>query len=187
MTVHDCVFSEIEILEDDGELRVGDLVLRPCRTCGETPGDHVEWLQAHVDEATAALFASRPTMPLFHWAPAARRKQIIRYGLRPGSRANTSSESFPVICFADSASWAWALSGDMRWTPPGEWDLWQTSLDRLVDPIILPGRGRLSGIYEVRTSSRVFKRDLWHVGSRVKPGMLRSSGEAPGNHDGLGG
>jgi len=74
----------------------------------------------------------------------------------------------PAICFADSPSWAWALSGGMRWTPPGEWDFWQTWLDRLADLEVLPDDVRPSGIYEVRTANRVMKRDLWYVGSRAK-------------------
>lgn len=50
----------------------------------------------------------------------------------------------------------------------GTWDLWQTSLDRLVEPLVLATPNRPSGLYEVRTEHRVYKRDLWLVGSREK-------------------
>lgn len=169
MEHHDCTYPEVLIEEaDEGELKAGMRVLVPCPECGDTPADHMAWLDAHATDATDALIAAKPIMPLYHWSPRERRGQIIRYGLRPSMRSVTSSESFPVICFADAPSWAWALSGDMRFTPAGEWDLWQTSLDRLSDPVILPSDRRMSGVYEVRTVSRVWKRDLWWVGSRVK-------------------
>lgn len=172
--LHECVFPELEITEsdEDDNLKAGMRVLIPCPECGDTPLDQMDMLQRYVTEYGLALTAAKPVMPLFHWSPAVRRKQITRYGLRPFMRVTTSTGEdtggYPVICFADSPSWAWALSGGMRWTPDGEWDLWQTSLDRLTEPVVLPGEDRLSGIYEVRTEHRVFKRDLWWVGSRVK-------------------
>jgi hypothetical protein len=174
LSAHDCVFPEVEILTDDEDenLKTGMRVLTPCRDCGETPLDHMQLLESYVDEYGRALTQARPIMPLFHWSPIARRKQIIRYGLRPFMRTTTSISDdewrHPVVCFADSPSWAWALSGGMSWTPAGEWDLWQTDLGRLTDPVVLPGEDRMSGIYEVRTLHRVYKRDLWHVGTRVK-------------------
>lgn len=173
--VHECEFPEVEVLDDDevGPLRAGMKVLVPCPRCGELPRDHLEILGSHLDDATRALAAAKPAMPLFHWSPASRRKQIQRYGLRPFSRTTTSSARFAVVCFADSPSWAWALSGGMRWTPAGEWDLWQTDLTRLTEVTILPSEDRLTGIHEVRTTERVYKRDLWHVGTRLKPATGR--------------
>lgn len=146
-------------------------VLVPCPDCGETPLDHLGWLEAHAQEATDALAAAEPRRALYHWAPSARRKQITRYGLRPRMRSTTATGVMraPCVCFADSPSWAWALSGGMRWTPGGAWDLWQTTMDLLTEPVVLPGRDRASGIYEVRTEHRVYKRDLWYVASRAKP------------------
>lgn len=171
---HECEFPEVVIEEaDESEnLRAGMKVLTPC-TCGETPLDHFDLLEMHRKELQAALLAYEPFRPLYHWAPTVRRKQIIRYGLRPGSRPTTSTGmGAPCVCFADSPSWAWALSGGNR---PGVrapwdqwWDLWQTSLDRLTEPIVLGTPDRPSGLYEVRTEHRVFKRDLWYVGSREK-------------------
>jgi hypothetical protein len=173
---HDCVFNEIEIEEgdfDEGDnLKVGMKVLLPCLVCGFTASEHMGMLEMYFEEATKALTESKPTLPLFHWAPTSRRKQIIRHGLRPFMRKTTSTgddtEKYNVVCFADSPSWAWALSGGMKWTPEGEWDLWQTSLDRINTPVVMPGDFRESGIYEVRTEYRVYKRHLWYVATRLK-------------------
>lgn len=167
-TDHECTHPEVLVANDDGDLAVGMAVLVPCPRCGETPLDHVAWLSSRAEEATKALLEAMPVRILYHWSPAARRKQIIRYGLRPRSRGTTSTVVTPVICLADSPSWAWALSGEQRHSPAGEWDLWQTRLDAIEDPIVLPGRDRLSGIYEVRTEHRIFKRNLWLVGSRSR-------------------
>lgn len=72
------------------------------------------------------------------------------------------------MCFADTPSWAWGLSGGLPWAPAGEWDLWQTWKNDLTDPRVIRSSDRPSGIHEVRTSHRVWKRDIWYVGSRVK-------------------
>lgn len=169
-TQHSCVFPEVVIEETDehGPLVAGMKVLKPCE-CGETPLDHVEFLDRHIKELEQALLAYEPWRPLYHWAPATRRKQIIRYGLRPGMRGTTSAGdgySAPCVCFADSASWAWALTLSGR-GHSGEWDLWQTAIDRLQEPIVLATDDRPTGLYEVRTENRVYKRDLWLAGSRM--------------------
>jgi hypothetical protein len=171
VNTHDCEFPEVVIEEADENdlLHVGMKVLTPCVDCGETPLDHLEFMISHTQEIQAALLAYQPFLMLYHWAPADRRKQILHYGLRPGMRPTTSSEvTAAIVCFADSPSWAWSLSGEMNWTPDGEWDLWQTSLDRITDPIVLATEDRPSGIYEIRTEHRVWKRDLWLVGSRAR-------------------
>lgn len=171
---HDCDFIEVEITEDDEDdnLRAGMKVLIPC-PCGETPLDHLSMVEMEAKDALAALAALDPRRALFHWAPATRRKQITRFGLRPRMRPTTvasegATYKAPVICLGDSPSWAWALSGDMSYTPPGEWDLWQTALDLVTEPFLLPSIDRASGIHEIRTEHRIYKRDLWWVGSRVK-------------------
>lgn len=170
--LHQCLFAEVEVDEDDGPLRAGMRVLIPC-PCGETPLDHLETTVRDFAETEAALLQVEPFRPLYHWAPASRRKQITRYGLRPRMRVTTSTGDggwrAPYVCFADTPSWAWALSGDMPHSPSGEWDLWQTNLARLTDPFVLASEDRPSGIYEVRTEHRLYKRHLWLVGSRVKP------------------
>jgi hypothetical protein len=177
MTDHQCEFPEVLVEETDEDdlLKAGMKVLVPCRDCGQTPLEEFDFLHRHTQELQAALLATEPVRALYHWAPASRRKQIIRYGLIPGRRITTSTGSVtvsggsPCVCFADSPSWAWALSGGMRWTPGGEWDLWMTWQDKLTEPVVLAAPDRPSGLYEVRTAHRVFKRDVWYVGSRVKP------------------
>lgn len=175
----DCTFPEVIITEDDedGNLKAGMEVLLPC-SCGETPYDHMGVLELEHKRAGEALLQAGPVQVLFHWAPATRRKQIIRYGLRPHMRVTTSSRDDGLggndwrascVCFADSPSWAWALSGEQPNAPSGEWDLWQTWLGALEDPTVMASEDRLSGIHEVRITHRLFKRDLWWVGSRIKP------------------
>lgn len=165
----ECGFSEVEILSDDeySHLKAGMKVLVPC-SCGDTPLESMEFLQGLVNEYQDTLAKVEPRRALFHWSPRERRNGILRYGLVPGKKETSSTGRYNCVCFADSPSWAWALSGEMRWTPSGVWDLWQTSLDLLTEPVILPGAERSSGIYEVRTEHRVYKRDLWYVGSREK-------------------
>lgn len=174
MADHLCQFPEIEIEEadEDENLKAGMKVLTPCPKCGETPFDHLKFMGTRQQELQDALLSYEPYRPLYHWAPANRRKQIIRYGLRPSMRSTTSSmdgyHKVPYICFADSPSWAWALSGDMLNALKDKWDLWMTWLDRIKEPIVHATPDRPSGLYEVRTEFRVYKRNLWYVGSRVK-------------------
>lgn len=170
---HICGHPEVIIGKDDedGILKEGMCVLIPCPVCGETPLDSLELMTRHADELQESLLAQEPNRPLYHWSPRSRRKQIERYGFRPHMRPTTTTEDdrrVPYVCFADSPSWAWALSGGLRWTPAGEWDLWQTWLEALDSPTVLSSPDRPSGIYEVRVEHRVYKRDIWWVGSRVK-------------------
>jgi hypothetical protein len=167
--VHECRFDEVIIGRDDedGALKAGMKVIVPC-ACGELPLDHLSMLEMEHADMSAALLRAEPQRPLFHWSPSPRRKQIERYGLKPWSRHTASSARFEVVCFADTPSWAWALSAGMSWTPQGSWDLWQTSIDRLDEPVVLGSTDRPTGLHEVRTTSRVYKRDLWYVGSRMK-------------------
>lgn len=169
---HECSFPDVEILEsEEGDiLQKGAHVIGPCE-CGETPFDHFESLEARNIEMTKALLAVEPFRPMFHWSPRDRRGQIIRYGLRPGMRNTTTTESYkaPYICFADSPSWAWALSGGQRRFNRGSnWDLWMTYLSDIQEPIIHATPDRPSGLYEVRTVHRLYKSRLWYVGSRIK-------------------
>lgn len=101
---------------------------------------------------------------LFHWSPTGRRKQIDRYGLRPGMLSTDRLWKPPYFCLSDSPSLAWALSGgttrghDIPW-----WDLWQLWSDRLEGYEEIYDDGRVK---ECRVYHRVFKRDIWYVGSR---------------------
>lgn len=174
MAEHECQFPEVIIEEGDFKpddpIKAGMHVLIPCPECGETPLDSMELLHTHTQELQQALLAHRVSTPLYHWAPAPRRKQITRYGLVPGRRPTTSSGyGAPCVCLADSPSWAWALTLEGRgWD--GEWDLWQTYLEALENPVVLGDHTgtRPSGIYEVRAEHRIYKRDVWYVGSRIK-------------------
>jgi hypothetical protein len=176
MAEHACEFPEVIIEEGDfgpdDPIKAGMKVLIPCPECGETPLDSLELLHTHTAELQTALLRQEPNRPLYHWAPVARRKQIMRYGLLPGKRPTTSSGGMgaPCVCLGDSPSWAWALSGGMPYTPDGEWDLWQTWLEALDEPVVLADHtgSRPSGIYEVRTEKRIYKRNVWWVGSRLK-------------------
>src|SRR4051812_34876131 len=62
---------------------------------------------------------------LYHWSPTQRRSSIRRRGLVPGSPSTDRLWYPPYVCFADSPSLAWALSGS---TQRGQehlfWDLW---------------------------------------------------------------
>lgn len=173
---HTCSWPEVVIGRNDeeGVLKRGMRVLVPC-TCGRTPLDGFGSELARADEAEKALMRSITDrdVPLFHWSPTARRKQILRYGLRPAMRVTTHPDPevrrWPNICFADTPAWAWALSGAQRSAPSGSWDLWQTWANRLTEPMASVDSSDYGGIHEVRTEHRVYKRDLWFVGTRIKP------------------
>lgn len=112
---------------------------------------------------------------MFHWSPTERRKQIIRYGLRPGSRpavvVDPNDEFYkemkafraPYVAFATSPSLAWVLSGRLR-SDIESWDLWQTWAGSV------SGFERLSfdgGVQaEFRVYERIYKRDVWYVATR---------------------
>lgn len=179
MTHHECWFPEVRVgrREASDVLPEGTNVLAPC-ACGETPLDAMSVANATLDE-TARAFAdwvAAGDTPLYHWTPTRHRRQIIRRGLVPGRRQVTHPDEpgvhgwrAPYVCFADTPSMAWALSGAQPSAPSGEWDLWQTWLRRLDEPLILTSLDTATrGIHEVRTGSRVYKRDLWLVGSRTK-------------------
>lgn len=176
---HQCTYPEILVGTDQaaassGTLEVGDRILRQCPECGATPLDELEW-GAHTLETTEQAFmalAQSRGLSLYHWAPASKRRQIIRHGLLPHRRPTTHatpSWRAPYVCFGDTAAWAWALSGGQRSAPSGIWDLWETRITDLVEPKILPAPDVSNGIHEVRTEHRVFKRHLWLVAQREKP------------------
>jgi hypothetical protein len=173
MTDHICSFPEvmIEEAEGDDDLKAGMSVLIPCPVCGESASDTIALYERHIKELEASLLSYEPLRAMYHWAPVIRRKQIIRYGLLPGKRPTTTQgddRRIPYVCLGDSPSWAWALSGAMKYTPKGEWDLWMTWMDRIKDPVVHADPSRHTGLYEVRTEHRIYKRDIWYVGSRVK-------------------
>lgn len=173
MAEHVCVFPNVEILEsEEGDLlQKGDQVLGVCPECGENALEHVSFLESRNEELQKSLLSVEPHRFLYHWAPQSRAKQIKKYGLRPNMRPTTNiSEGFkaPYICFADSPSWAWALSGDQKHSESGFWDLWMVRLSDISEPIAQATPDRPSGLYEVRTEHRVYKSKIWYVGSRFK-------------------
>lgn len=177
---HQCEYPEVKVGHDiadhapAGTLLKGDVVLAPCRGCGQEPHDELDWL-AHTLETTERAFtalAQSRGLSLYHWSPVSKRKQIIRHGLLPRRRPTTHatpSWRAPYVCFGDTAAWAWALSGAQRSAPSGMWDLWETRITDLVEPKVLPAPDVSNGIHEIRTEHRVMKRHLWLVGQREKP------------------
>ena len=108
--------------------------------------------------------------PLFHWSPTSRHKQIRKRGLVPGCWSTDRMWKPPCVCYADSPSLAWALSGALpRGREHDSWDLWQTWSDVPTGFEELPyddGGPRSGAVKEYRVYERVYARDLWYVGSR---------------------
>lgn len=109
----------------------------------------------------------RRTKPflLYHWAPASRRKSIKRNGLLIGRKHVKHSPGWRAtyLCFSDSPSYAWALSGEQL--PPNNWDLWMVWSINVPDLCYrfdhvnqLPA--------EYRTNHSIAPRHLWRVASR---------------------
>jgi hypothetical protein len=173
-----CEFVEVTIGAKDANdlIAAGTAVLLPCTVCGVRALEAMDSTEHTRDENEKAFakYVADGSLLLYHWSPVARRPSILRYGLRPCMRPTTHAGDGTqtwragYVCFADTPSWAWALSGKFRSAPAGDWDLWSCYLDRLTEPRILPADWA-NGIHEVRTQHRVFKRDLWHVGTRTKP------------------
>ncbi len=109
-------------------------------------------------------------VPLYHWSPAPRRTQIIRRGLVPGSWSIDHAWRAPYVALSDSPSLSWGLSGGH---PRGEahptWDLWMVWSDRLDGGHVHLFYGLdESHPQEVRVFQRIYKRDLWMVGTRQR-------------------
>lgn len=170
-----CEFDRIEIGDEyddpSGLLKPGMEVMLPCTNCGMAVNEYMAWMDSSLLELEAAIKnnQSHKNIALFHWSPSRHRKQIARFGLLPGRRPTTHSTDWraPYICFGTDPAWSWALSGNMRWAPTGDWDLWQTWWDELKEPYIL-GSNEGDGIHEVRTEHRVYKRSLRYLGTRTK-------------------
>ena len=101
---------------------------------------------------------------LYHWAPTLRRKQINRYGLRPNSVSSDRLWKPPYVCLADSPVLAWDLIG--RFRPLVEtFDLWWTTGHAAMPYETIPSDD--GQVREYRVYHRIFKRDLWMVGTRT--------------------
>lgn len=106
-------------------------------------------------------------MILFHWSPVERRASIQRRGLVPGSWSTDRLWKPPYVCLSSSPSLAWGLSGAMpRGREIAAWDLWMTHADRLDGYEEIPD-DRDGSVKEVRVYHRIYKRDLWLVGTRT--------------------
>lgn len=101
----------------------------------------------------------------YHWAPTERRNSINHRGLLPGQLSTDMLWRPPYICLTHRPSWAWGLSGDTeRGRQVKEWDLWEVWLPNDQSYEVLKS---LDGsIDEIRVYKRIFKRDVWYVGSR---------------------
>lgn len=172
-----CSYPRV-LVGDDAEppFEKGMVVLLPCEVCGTPSEEYVAMLEYALDGQRAAFerVLHDKFWALYHWAPAHRRGQIIRFGLRPRMRVSTHSLAeygdvrFSQICLADTPQWAWDLSAGQSSAPSGEWDLWQVRLANLRNVEVLPGYNR-NGIHEVRVDHRIYKRDVHYVASRSKP------------------
>ena len=101
---------------------------------------------------------------LYHWSPIERRSRIKRYGMLPGSHSVTKEWKPPYTCWSDSPSLAWALSGMMH-GKGREWDLWTmwSNVPKGYELLTFDdGEPKEYRVYE-----RVFKRDIWYVGTRI--------------------
>jgi hypothetical protein len=102
---------------------------------------------------------------LFHWSPKSRRKQILRYGLCPNKLSRDKLWKTPFVCFAPSPSLAWGLSGALS-RKNNEWDLWMVWLDRVQKTYEKLFDDRDNTVKEYRIYERLYKRDIWYVGTR---------------------
>lgn len=106
-------------------------------------------------------------LPLYHWSPSIRRKQILRYGLRPGMWSTDRLWKPPHVCLSPDAAKAWSLSGaTSRGQEHSSWDLWQVWLDNVTGYEELVD-DRDDSVKEVRVFERIYKRDVWYVGTRT--------------------
>lgn len=104
---------------------------------------------------------------LYHWAPTERRASIQRLGLVPGRLSVCGRWRPPYVCFADDPRWAWALSP--RFNKDVEsWDLWSVHTSALSGYEEVGSRG--GNVHEFRVYERVYKRDVWFVGTRTRAG-----------------
>ncbi len=109
---------------------------------------------------------------IYHWSPTINRPSINRLGLVTHRRTLQGLWRPPFVSFSDDPYLAWILSGKM-WPDIKEWDLWychvpsQTSFDHYeVITDTYPDTGR-HFIKEYRIYTRVYKRDLTYLATRI--------------------
>jgi hypothetical protein len=106
----------------------------------------------------------------YHWAPRDRRARIIKVGLLPGQLSSDRIWRPPYVCLAPYAELAWQLSGGTtRGKQIKDWDLWEARLGE---------QNGVEGLFfdngntkELRVYERIYKRNVWYVGSRSHGGL----------------
>lgn len=102
----------------------------------------------------------------YHWAPTERRKRINKLGLLPGSWSTDKEWKPPFICLAQTPETGWNLSPEMpRGKLVKDWDLWEVWVAEQDGFEIIYG-DTYDNIKEIRVYDRIYKRNIWYVGSR---------------------
>lgn len=103
----------------------------------------------------------------YHWSPSSRRKSIERSGLLPHSLSTDRLWRPPYVCLATKPSIGWGLSGSMlRGKEHSVWDLWQVDISEQsgYEELFFDGSFEVK---EIRVYERIYKRNIWYVGSRT--------------------
>jgi len=102
------------------------------------------------------------TFLLYHWAPSSRRKSILKKGLlvKQLHAAHSKGWQADYLCFSDSPSYAWALSGHTK--RRDLWMVWSNSIPDLCYRSDEVGK-RPS---EYRTARSLPPSKIWFVGTR---------------------
>lgn len=101
---------------------------------------------------------------LYHWAPRSVRHRIIHSGLLPNSISSCGEWKPPYVCLAEGPKLAWDLIGRHRRNIK-HWDLWWTTSADCApyEVLYFDTNGEPK---EYRVYHRIYKRNLWLVGSR---------------------
>lgn len=111
---------------------------------------------------------------LYHWSPVTRRAGIEKRGLVVGEEhvAHTAGWNARYLCFSNSPSLAWTLSGDFC-AQPIEWDLWMVWSSCIPGPIYRRTDHQGLNPAEFRTYVNIPKEFPWRVGSRTYDGRRK--------------
>jgi hypothetical protein len=107
--------------------------------------------------------------PLYHWSPRRNRGSILRRGIDINRLSPDRVWRPPCSCWASNPELAWVLSGKLHAADHKQWDLWMTwsdvpkGMEEIVDYYRNSDK---SYVKEYRIYERVYKRDLWYVGTR---------------------
>lgn len=102
----------------------------------------------------------------YHWSPLERRNSINRLGLVPGRWSRDRVWKPPYVCLAPTVQGAWALTGGMRYDHEKDliWDLWEVWVGEQAGYETNPYDS--GQVKEIRVYDRIYKRNVWWVGSR---------------------